>query len=226
MVAHPGRLALLMISLAALVACGGEEAPGGIADGSTQGSKGATPGKGGAGGTGSVGAPGDPPPSNEGFLQVGDVLDPTMAWAGYAEGSSEAGTVTLADYADPDGKKGITALLITEGQADCGPCIKEAKDIVANLPERWTPAGIKVLQLVVSDAAGNPATTAVASTWKQHAAATWAVAADPNFTFAQAGSNPSPTQVLVDPRTLTIVDRLEGYRPELPELEALAAKNK
>lgn len=228
MVARLRLAALLALPLCLLGACGGDDKPGGISDGTTSPAGptgGGQAGQGGAAGSG-VGAPGDPPPSGEGFIQVGDKLDPELAWPGYVEGNPDAGMISLGDYFDPDGSKGITALLITEGQADCGPCIKEAKDIAASLPEKWTPAGIRVVQLVVSDIKGNPATLDTALAWKQSSAASWPVGADPNFTFAQLGSNPYPIQVIVDPRTLTVVDRLEGYRPTLPELEALAKKNR
>lgn len=223
----------LVLASSLLVACGDDGGKKAISDsdadpisaGGTGGSGSAgaasTAGTSGAAGQ-QTGAPGDPPPANS---IVGTVLDPAMSWKGYTAGSDELGVVTLSEYFDPKGDKGIRALLITEGQSDCGPCIAEATDIHENLQGKWGQLGIKVMQLVVSDINGQTATTSTAYAWKKRIAASWAVAADPEFTFAEVGSNPYPIQIIVDPRTLTITHRLEGYRKELPELEALAEKN-
>lgn len=211
------RSSALFLSL--LLACS-DDAPRPIAD--AQGPPSATGA--GSGGSGAVGAPGDPAPGV--FYSVGDKLSPQLSWQGYTDGATELSVISLDAYHDPQGTRGINALLITEGQADCGPCIAEAKDLPKNLAGPWADLGIKVLQLIVADGKGAAATTETALYWKNKIHASWAVAADPQFTFAQIGSNPYPIQVLIDPRTLTIVDRIEGYRATLPELEALAAKNK
>lgn len=183
-------------------------------------------GGGGSGGSGAtVGAPGDPAPGL--FYSVGDILtEEQLSWKGYTEKSDELGTISLSDYYDPTGALGIRALLLTEGQADCGPCVAEAKDLAQNLAGKWKDQGIKVIQLLVSDVYGAPASSEVAMAWKNKVHASWAVGMDPNFTFSQIGSNPFPIQIIVDPRTLTITHRIEGYRAKLPELEALAEKNK
>jgi hypothetical protein len=214
MVPRPWPLALPL-----LLACS-EERPGPISEPNAPlvGS----PGAGGSQG-GSVGAPDDP--ASGAFLAVGDKLSPDLAWQGYAPGSDELGLLPLADFHDPTGALGIRALLITEGQADCAPCVAEAKDLTAKMNGKWKDRGIRVLQLLVSDAKGNPASGPVALAWRSKTKASWPIGLDPGFTFAQVGNNPFPVQVVVDPRTLTIVARIEGYRAELPEVEALAEKN-
>lgn len=208
-----------LLCLPLLLACG-EDRPRPISEsGSTAG----LPPAGGGGQGNSAGAPGNP--ATGAFYNVGDTLDPTLSWQGYTEGSDELGTISLADYHDPTGALGVRAILLTEGQADCAPCVAEAKDLTAKMAGKWKDKGIKIIQLLVSDALGKPASSFVAFTWKNKVNASWAVGLDPQFTFAQNGSNPYPIQVIIDPRTLTIVDRIEGYRAELPEVEALAEKN-
>lgn len=216
--------------LGLVLGCGDDHRPGTIAESSAPPSTdpNGSSGNGGGGGTGgnagnTVGAPGDPAPGV--FYNVGDVLDAKLAWQGYIEGSDELSTISLSDYHDPTGTLGVRALLITEGQSDCGPCVAEAKDLAQKMPAKWKDLGIKVIQLLVSDSNGDPASTAIAFAWKNKVKASWAVGIDPGFTFAQIGSNPYPIQIIVDPRTLTIVNRIEGYHAELPELEALAKKN-
>jgi hypothetical protein len=200
-----------------LLACGEEKKPGTVGEGGPIVTPNPVPEGGSGGGSGGNGFV---------FYSVGDVLDAGLSWQGFAEGSGEPGTITLADYHDPTGEKGIRALLITEGQADCAPCVQEAKVLQKKMAGPWLDRGTRVVQLLVSDASGKPATTSTAQAWKTKIQASWAVGIDPDFTFAQVGSNPYPIQVLVDPRTLTIVDRFAGYRPELPEVEALAEKNR
>jgi hypothetical protein len=208
-----------LLALPLLLACS-EDRPGPISEPSAPlvGSPGAGGSQGGA-----VGAPGDP--ASGAFYAVGDKLRPDLAWQGYSPGSDELGLLSLADFHDPTGALGIRALLVTEGQADCAPCVAEAKDLAAKMNGKWKDKGIRVLQLLVSDAKGNPASGPTALAWRTKTKASWPVGLDPSFTFAQIGNNPFPIQVVIDPRTLTIVARIEGYRAELPEVEALAEKN-
>ncbi|MCS6901319.1 MAG: hypothetical protein RMJ98_16805 [Myxococcales bacterium] len=208
-----------LLSLPLLLACT-EERPGAISEPGTPLLR--HPGAGGDQGS-SVGAPRDPASGT--FLAVGDKLQPDLAWQGYSPDSNELGVLSLADFHDPTGALGIRALLITEGQADCAPCVAEAKDLAAKMSGPWKDKGIRVLQLLVSDAKGNPASSATALAWRSKTKAAWPVGLDPGFTFAQIGHNPFPIQVVIDPRTLTIVARIEGYRAELPEVEVLAEKN-
>jgi hypothetical protein len=192
-------------------------------------------GSGGAGGTGETGgsaaggkAGSDPVTSGMGseFYKVGDKLDPATGWHGYLEGSTEESVITLGDFYDPSGSKGIAALLITEGSTDCPACVTEAMDLPGHVAGSWKTNGVKVLQLMVSDATGMAATTGTAAQWSKKVHATWPVAADPDFTFATAGENPYPIQVVIDPRTLTIVARITGYHSTYDSLDSLAEKNK
>ena len=203
---------LLAASLLA-VACGDDKGPGTVGEPSAPLTP---PSSGGAGG-----APSGPST----FYSVGDPLDASLSWKGYTEGSAELGTITLGDYHDPTGEKGIRAILLTEGQADCAPCVAEAKDLSEKMAGKWQSLGIQVIQLLVTDGSGKPASASTALAWRDKIKAPWPVGIDPEFTFAQIGSNPYPIQVLIDPRTLTLVDRITGYRAELPEVEALAEKN-
>ena len=188
---------LLVASLLA-VACGDDKGPGTV---------------------GEPGAPFNPPASNGGsggapsgpstFYAVGDQLDASLSWKGYTEGSTELGTITLGDYHDPTGEKGIRAILLTEGQADCAPCVAEAKDLSENMAGKWKSRGIQVIPLLVSDGNGKPASATTALAWRDKINATWPVGIDPEFTFAQIGQPQAPvrrddhtdafTQELLDP---------------------------
>lgn len=156
----------------------------------------------------------------------GTELDPSLSWEGFAHGSDSVSTIRLADYHDADGSKGIHALLLTQESLTCDFSYDASEEIKKRAPS-WSEQGIEVLQLVIHDSKDEPATVEVARQWKDHFEATWSVGADPAFTFHEIGSNPLPIQIVVDPRTLTVVARANANDHRmLTELESLAERNR
>lgn len=156
----------------------------------------------------------------------GTRLDKDLSWEGYAKGESEPSTIRLSDFHDPDGSRGIHALLITQDAFTCDFSYDATREMHARWPE-WQEEGIELLQLVVYDYGDKPATVDTAHAWKDHFKASWGVGADPNFTFHEIGHNPLPIQIVVDPRTLTVVARANANDHRmLTELEELAEKNR
>jgi hypothetical protein len=49
-------------------------------------------------------------------VNVGNVVSPSLSWQGYPEKSSQIGTVSIKDYFDCDGSKGINALMVDTSQ--------------------------------------------------------------------------------------------------------------
>jgi hypothetical protein len=80
------------------------------------------------------------------------------------------------------------------------------------------------IQLLLRDDDQDPTTAETALEWKLIHDATWGVAADPDFIFGRKGTNWLPVRVLVDPRTLKIIARHEGF-DDFPEVDALATAN-
>jgi hypothetical protein len=148
-------------------------------------------------------------------------LDPTLSWQGYAEGSSELGAITLGSFRDPDGSKGIRVLLLAEVSFACEACKTESEMMTTEMASTWATQGVKVLQLVLDDPSGSEANVDSAKKWRAATGNTWAVVADPNFTFAHEGSNPMPQVLVIDPRNLSQATRVEGYDP--PSLKAAVA---
>lgn len=156
----------------------------------------------------------------------GTQLDSSLSWEGYAKGQSSPSTIRLADFHDADGSKGINALLLTQESFTCDFSDEATRELGARAAG-WEADGIEILQLVVYDYGDEPATIETAAEWKDHFQTTWNVGADPDFTFHEIGSNPLPIQIVVDPRTLTVVARANANDHRmLTELEKLAAKNK
>ena len=155
----------------------------------------------------------------------GQTLPASLAWQGFAEGSDTATTVRLADLADPDGSRGIRGILVETVTPLCSICIDERPTLDGLANGKWRDLGIHVVQLVLEDDQGTPATVETAHAWKVASGASWSVVADPGFTFSHTGTNPLPVRLAVDPRTMTVVTRTEGKDTTWAGVEALAAAN-
>jgi len=155
----------------------------------------------------------------------GKIIDPNLTWDGYREDQDQVATISIQEYFDCDGTKGINAVLITQGAIWCSACKAEASEFNSLIANGWAQKGIRVLSLIIEDNYQNPATVKHAKQWKDYFKAKgWAVAADPKFTFASSGSNGLPTVLFVDPRTMKIVAKTQGAGSH-SKLEQLAAAN-
>jgi len=157
---------------------------------------------------------------------MGTTAAPNLTWQGYEEGSSQVSTISILDYFDCDGSKGINALLVDVSATWCGACQQEAMDLPGQV-SGWSGKGIRVLTLMIEDENMNPATTQTALDWKNAFGLTQiAVAADPNFTLSpSSGAVGLPMQVLIDPRTMQIVEVDQGYSGDYSSVEQLAQQN-
>lgn len=156
----------------------------------------------------------------------GDGLDPDLHWEGYPEGSSTPDRIELRDFRDTDGQLGIHALLIVQVAIGCPACSRLAQELPASMAASWREQGVRILELVIQGSTGAAATVEDALAWRQHSGGDWAVGADPDFTFGKEGVNYLPVYVLVDPRDLEIVTRLEGYQDDASFVDDLAWSNR
>jgi hypothetical protein len=192
----------------------------------------------GDGGAGSVGGTGDATtgagvmceyPKTGYGNKIGSVIPPTKKWQGYAEHADMVSTISIADYLDCDGSKNINALLIDESAVWCGACNQEAAEMNSLMANKWEGLGIHVLTLMIDDATqGQPATTKTALNWKtKYKLDATAVGVDTSITFAPPGAMTIglPLQIIVDPRTMTLVEVQEGFSGDYTTLENLAKKN-
>jgi hypothetical protein len=194
--------------------------------GSGSGSSSSSGSSSGGSSSGSIDAGGCTYPPGPYGTTAGAIVDPTLTWQGYLPGSSAVATLRASDLFDCDGSKGINALVFDDSAAWCGSCQQEAQDLEGQMTSTWLAQGVSFVTLLGQDESENPATTATASTWQStYGLAHVAVVADPNMTFVQP-SGGLPTNVLVDPRTMTIVSNTEGYGGPDPAVSQLAQKNK
>ncbi len=168
-----------------------------------------------------------PWPSGPYGVAEGGTVPEGFSWDGYPEQASSPGKIAIKDYFDPDGKKGIDALLIVTSQFNCGPCYEEAQALEGQVAS-WKQQGydIRVLTLIIDDPNDGEANIGAAATWKDMFGLTnVAVAADPGYAFVPGSSVGTPQETVVDPRTMKVVSVIEGYSGAYPELEGIAAKN-
>ncbi len=159
------------------------------------------------------------------------VLAPTSSWQGYAANDSSVSTLAMSDLFDCDGSKGIDAIVIDISAGWCAACEDQAHD-EAQLTSTYDSLRIKAVTLLIMDAAEAPATTETALDWRTtYQLADVGIYADPNFLLQpNEQSIGLPISMVVDPRTMKVVEETEGYASEYPAQPnatavALAQKN-
>ena len=144
------------------------------------------------------------------------ILSPNSSWTGYAPGGSSATTVTAEDLFDCDGSKGINAVIFTMAQTTCGPCQDEAQNEISPNLAAWSSEGIVVVTLMYGGgSAGWRNAFNLESSY---------VVDDYEGTFFTGSGDATPTNVIWDPRTATIVEWWQGSGG-LQAAEQLAAQN-
>jgi hypothetical protein len=148
-----------------------------------------------------------------------------LTWQGYRENSSTVETISITDYFDCDGSKGIHAVMFATQSWYCGGCQQEASALEGEMAS-WGPQGIKVGVMLLTGSSDYGATTGDALEWKnQWGLQSVAVVADPGASLMPAYADSVPQQSVVDPRTMQVVFLEAGYSGYYPELLALAQQN-
>jgi hypothetical protein len=164
-------------------------------------------------------------------VAVGKVLDPTLLWQGFVPNATTASTVKITDLYDPDGSKGLNAIVVDSAGQWCVACQGIAQQIPTWLSpsgDNWSKLGIQILNLVIQNNDYLPATVTTAQQWRDLFKLTSIyVVADPNDTFP---TNALPYELLIDPRTMKVVrdlssDTAVNADGSDPQVTALAKKN-
>jgi len=159
-------------------------------------------------------------------VDIGSIPKPTLSWQGYAEGASVVSTIRLQDLYDCNGDQGVRVIVLAQSAQWCGVCKSEASTLEHDMVSQYGPEGVKFIELMIETTSGSPATTTTAKQWHDaYGLDHVAVVADPDFTFAHAGSNSLPVHAIIDPRTMKIVDKPEGSDAIDATIDQLAQKN-
>ncbi len=157
---------------------------------------------------------------------LGDVI-PNLSWKGYRNGTGAWTDIALADYYDPTGKKGIRAIKLELAAIWCEVCNTEAGAMRGKYAGYYA-RGARFLTALTADTIGVKATQATVDKWIGKYACDYDVSADPAWSFAPKGEGSSsmPYGLLLDPRTMKIVEVYPGYSPAiLSHVDTLISKN-
>ncbi len=183
-------------------------------------------GAGGAGGAGGTVTVCEWPEAPSFGVSQGMTLPDYLQWQGLPENSDESAQISIQDYYDCDGTRGINALFITTSQFGCGACTQEAQELQGKMDGGWRDMGIHVLTLLLDGPGEATPTIESCLTWKQqYGFVDIAVAPDANFSMVPGSSVGTPQGTIVDPRTMQVVDLQEGYPSNESLLTSTAQQN-
>ena len=151
---------------------------------------------------------------------------------GYArpqDGNFDAAQIVqMADFYNPTGaemfdassiygeKAKPKALLIIISAAWCGPCQQEAKTLLPNEYAQYAPMGAEFFTVMAQNISGGEPKLSVLSAWQEKYAQNWPGVVDgQDKLFALAAEPAFPANILIDTRTMQIVDRVAGADPAI-----------
>jgi len=158
-------------------------------------------------------------------------LHARQEWQGFAPNATTPSTVKITDLWDPDGSKGINAVVIDSSGQWCIACQGIAKLIPGWFSPKgddWAKLGVQMITLVIQNNNYEPATVTTAQQWRAlFSLNELYVVADPADTFP---TNALPSQLLVNPRTMKVVRDLSNDTAQTadgadPQVATLAMKN-
>jgi hypothetical protein len=146
---------------------------------------------------------------------------------GYFDGKAPWGKVAIHDYYDPDGAKGIRALLFVGAGRWCPICENVAKSLLPEMQTKYAARGLRIVHVLREWA--NPtdiATRERADEWRELFKITYDNVIDPKRASLTWGSD-VPMYLLVDPRTMKVVRRGESMwsTGDYPGVQTLIVAN-
>ncbi len=163
------------------------------------------------------------------YDKVAGAVFPPVSLSGYRDGDAAWTTLSMREYFDPDGSKGIRGVVVVVAAQWCGVCQNEAKWVPAAYTANYRAKGAKFITPLLQDLAHKPATRAVADQWREAYAIPFAIAIDPELTTLPVGIGAVslPYMFVIDPRTMRIEKVYSSYvaPPTIPALDAVLARN-
>lgn len=193
-------------------------------------------------GQGQAADPGSPYPAGPYGVAVGQII-PNFEFVGYVNPESstaEEGPIELAAFWNPTGEDRFpeesifgagelkpTVLVIVVSAVWCGPCQYESAEILPGEHAKYAPRGAQfLLQLADGPSAGSPAELSHLKSWTTKYETGFPAVVDPKYQLGSLfPSSAFPANILVDTRTMEIIDVVTGIPEEdssfFEKLEAL-----
>jgi hypothetical protein len=137
-----------------------------------------------------------------------------MTFMGFRDGADPFTQLSMSDYYDPDGAKGIKALYITFGWNGCGACLIEAGNM-NKWEAQYRSRGLRQLSALRGDLqtqnGHGPATESTAQAWIKKYGITYDVVIDPTYQLND-GTMPTfdPHSWIIDAKTMQIAHAIPG----------------
>jgi len=174
---------------------------------------------------------GSPYPAGPYGVGVGDVIA-NFQFVGYAnpeESTGEERAIELADFWNPTGEDVFpeesiygagepkpTVLLVVVSAVWCGPCQFESEKLLPEEYAKYAPRGAEfLLHLADGPAAGSPAELSHLKAWTGKYETAFPAGIDPKYKLgSQFNSSAFPANLLIDTKTMTILDSPTGIPEE------------
>jgi hypothetical protein len=149
-------------------------------------------------------------------LKVTNIF-PNLTLPGYKDAQGDwIDTMSMLDYYDPDGSRGITGIYFVVGAQWCPPCNTEAD----HLPLWWTTSykdrGARFVTAIIEDSTHKPATQLTVDSWIKKHHINFDIWLDSTSSaLPKTGSVGLPFNYLIDPRTMKIVKIIQGIDPAI-----------
>lgn len=150
--------------------------------------------------------------------EAGDVLA-NYSFTGRLTGSTSARqTIKMSDFHDPDGKKGLSYMVVNVSAFWCQYCKEEAPEL-AKLDAAYKSKGVVWLTVVEQDADRAPATDAQVDAWISTYGLVTPAVGDPQQILS-GFFNPDlmPLNMIIDLKTMKIVKKITSTN--LPQVQA------
>lgn len=141
---------------------------------------------------------------------------PNLTFKGHRDGVGDLVDISMSDYFDPDGKKGITGVYFIVAAQWCGPCNIEAENAPKIYEGSYRKRGARYVSVVIEDTNGKPSTEATLDAWISDHKITFDMgllpsAADHSSLALPDGPNVGlPHNYIIDPRNMGIQSITQG----------------
>ena len=142
----------------------------------------------------------------------GNVIE-NHTWKGYRDASGDWTDVSMADYFDPDGSKGIYAIYVVVSAQWCVPCQQEAK-LLPRMYDAYKARGARFLSAMLQKSNGDPAEQLTVDAWIKAFKINFDIVAAPTPVSGSPGMSQSelvpkswaiPRNYVINPRDMKIV---------------------
>jgi peroxiredoxin len=138
---------------------------------------------------------------------------PNIRLAGFRDDENTVSLISLSsELSDPDGSKGIHAIVITFGALSCPGCVQEARSLSASYGHVYRARGARFVSVIVPDLSADPIAIHALEAWRAKVVPNFMVLSDDFGKFVYRAPQ-FPYVILVDPRTMRVVDELHFIDP-------------